>query len=93
VRKAQHSVVIQTVGQLIATEILCYVRGPALEMGRYTIPELLFVSELHAVIYQYNYIHVYFAIFLTVYPCFAFKKCAGTSELTFQARISPVVGT
>jgi hypothetical protein len=26
-----------------------------------------------------------FFIFLTVYPCFAFKKCAGSYKLTFTA--------
>jgi hypothetical protein len=44
-------------------------------MGRYTIPELLFVPEFHTGTYHYilTYIHLFFLIFLTVYPCFAFK--------------------
>jgi hypothetical protein len=47
---------------------------------RYTVPELLFVPEFYTGTYQHvsYYIHLYSSIFLTVYPCFGFKKYTNT---------------
>jgi hypothetical protein len=44
----------------------------------------LFPNFVPAPISIYH-IHLYFSVFLTGYPCFAFKKHTGTSELLFRA--------
>jgi hypothetical protein len=61
---------------------------PVLDMGRY-MPVYhtgtSFFPEFHICTYQYIlYPFIFFHFFLTVYPCFAFKKYTGTSKLPFR---------
>jgi hypothetical protein len=53
-----------------------------LEMGRYTVPELLFVPEFHTGTYQYILIHIFSFHFS---DGSAFKKYTGSSKLSFRA--------
>jgi hypothetical protein len=62
-----------------------------LEVGRY-IPVYhtgtFLVPEFYTGIYQYILYRLSFIfIFLVVYPCFAFKKCAVTSEFIFRTLV------
>jgi hypothetical protein len=62
--------------------------SPVLEMSRYMLvyhTELLFVLNFIPVLTNICYIHLYFPICLTVYPCFAFKEYIGTSTFPFRA--------
>jgi hypothetical protein len=49
----------------------------------------LFLNFVPALISIYH-IHLYFSVFLAGYPCFAFKKHTGTSELLFRALFVPM---
>jgi hypothetical protein len=57
-----------------------------LEIGRYTIPELLFVLEFHTGTYQYINIHLSFP-FSAGKSLFRFKTYTGTSKVPFRALI------
>jgi hypothetical protein len=56
---------------------------------RYSVPYLLFVPEFHMGTYQYILFLFTFSVFLTAYPCYAFKKYTDTSELPFPVLIIP----
>jgi hypothetical protein len=59
-----------------------------LEMGWYTIPEILFVPELLTGTYQYT---IYLSIFFHFYhdtSLSAYKKYAGTPKFPFRALLA-----
>jgi hypothetical protein len=62
---------------------------PVLEIGRYTIPELLLFLNFIPKLIKIYYIHLAFfpPFFLKAYPCFAFKKYTGTSKFPFRSLI------
>jgi hypothetical protein len=53
-------------------------------MGRYTMLELVFVPQFRTSTYQ-CILYPLVPIFLTLYPCFAFKEYIGTFKFPFPA--------